>query len=103
LTPVPTGLRQTSGTVSPGERQAFQVEKVPGGPTNTIATTTTAPPTPTTAPRTPVTTVVPATTGTTLPPDEPESLADYCARMYPPPEIGPGNPMYTLCMHDPTV
>jgi hypothetical protein len=39
----------------------------------------------------------------TAEPGEPIDLATYCAEMYPPPEIGPENPWYTLCMHDPTV
>jgi hypothetical protein len=37
------------------------------------------------------------------PPAEPETLEEYCNRLYgPPPGPGEVNMMWTLCMHDPT-
>lgn len=113
----PQSLRQTTdGSLSaPGDRKIFTVDKTAGppisattAPPTTVATTTatTAAPAPggSTAPTTPATSAAPVgTPPTTASPGDTVDLATYCAAMYPPPEIGPENPWYTLCMHDPTV
>lgn len=52
---------------------------------------------------TPTTATAPASTGPPGPP--PETLEDYCNRLYGPPPAPfeqPSNMMWTLCMHDPT-
>ena len=98
-------LRQTSGTVNqPGDQVRSTVTKpdfTPGAtPTTTVAPTVP----PTAAPNT----SLPASPGTVAPPTPggpttttpPETLEQYCTRMYP----VPGHWMdWTLCMHDPTV
>lgn len=115
LTPVQASLRQQVGDqlAAQGDRKVYTVTKTPNPPATTAAPTTTTPPAtqtsaaPTTRPPTenvPATSVAPVgSPPPTAEPGEPIDLATYCAAMYPPPEIGPENPWYTLCMHDPTV
>lgn len=115
LTPVQASLRQQVGDqlAAQGDRKVYTVTKTPNPPATTVAPTTTTPPAtqtsaaPTTRPPTenvPATSVAPVgSPPPTAEPGEPIDLATYCAAMYPPPEIGPENPWYTLCMHDPTV
>ncbi len=102
LTPIPNSLRQNSGQVdSPGQTVQFQVEKTPGGPTNTL------PPTTTTVPSTvPPPTGEPIESPPNAPPvtEEPMTLEEYCRSIWgQDAQIGPEYPGYTLCMHDPTV
>lgn len=115
--PVTTGLvRQTDTVNAPGDARQYSVDKSAPVPittptipaTTTPATTapTTAVPTspPTTAGPTPITAPQPITPPTTVAPGETMTLEDYCQQLYGPGAVvGPANPMFTLCMHDPTV
>jgi hypothetical protein len=115
LTPAQASLRQQVGDqlAAQGDRKVYTVTKTPNPPATTVAPTTTATPStqtsaaPTSRPPTenvPASSIAPVgSPPPTVEPGEPIDLATYCAEMYPPPEIGPENPWYTLCMHDPTV
>jgi hypothetical protein len=116
LTPVQASLRQQVGDQlsGQGDRKVYSVTKTPVPPVTTVAPTTTLTPpatqtssAPTSRPPTenvPASSIAPVgSPPPTAEPGEPIDLATYCAEMYPPPEIGPQNPWYTLCMHDPTV
>jgi hypothetical protein len=91
-----------SGTVNaPGDTATYTGEKTPLPPA------TSPPPTaqpPTQSPSVPEGADASVPTGPTQPPpEEPETLEEYCDRLYgPPPEYPYQNMMYTLCMHDPT-
>jgi hypothetical protein len=111
--PVEASFRATTDQVNqPGDVRVYAVDKgtaPPIGPPATAAPTTppTAAPTtapPTTAGPTPVTTVRPVVPPTTADPGDTMTLEDYCQSLYGPgATIGPEYPLYTLCMHDPTV
>ncbi len=111
--PVEASLRSVNDQVNqPGDARVYAVDKgtaPPIGPPTTVAPTAppTAPPTtvpPTTAGPTPVTTAQPVAPPTTAEPGESMTLEDYCQSLYGPgASIGPEYPLFTLCMHDPTV
>jgi hypothetical protein len=90
-----------SGTVqAPGDTVTYTGQKDPIPPANQ------QPPPAPSAPGPPAPSDADASlpTGPTEPPpEEPETLEQYCDRLYgPPPEYAYENVMYTLCMHDPT-
>jgi hypothetical protein len=87
-----------SGTVNaPGDTATYTGEKTPLPPA-------TQPPPTTQSPTAPQDADASIPSGPTeQPPEEPETLEEYCNRLYgPPPEYPYQNVMYTLCMHDPT-